>query len=194
MTLREVLAALPPIQLPAAGDESGVPSLWVTEMREALGRLGKQQMRAAQELGAFREGMETELQRLGAALVAANEQVEEHRQEVSRGREGGWRRAEHLLQAIDAIDDLVTVALQLGEPMLIDRAQRLSRDVIRVFGETGIVEVPAVGVRFDEETHYAAEAQPATGEHRPGEVIALVRRGFRMDGQLLRRALVITAQ
>jgi molecular chaperone GrpE len=57
----------------------------------------------------------------------------------------------------------------------------------------GVQPIPALGVDFDPNLHQAVLHEPSAG-HRDGEVIAELRRGYTINGRLLRPALVKVAK
>lgn len=62
-----------------------------------------------------------------------------------------------------------------------------------VFGDAGVEEVPALGVPFDPSVHEAVSQQEST-EVPEGQVLQVVRRGYRMRDRLLRPASVVVAK
>jgi molecular chaperone GrpE len=71
-----------------------------------------------------------------------------------------------------------------------------SNATLKLLGSTlerfGIVEVDPAGEPFDPEFHEAISMQPSD-DVEPGSVVAVVQKGYTLNGRLLRPAMVIVA-
>ncbi len=185
LDVRAELARLVPIELEAPADAApGAPLVlqW-EELSRNLARLGKQQLRANQSL----EFLENE-------LGEAKARGDEHRREAARLREEARRNAQALLDLVDTVDDLLVFAKQLRDERWMKHAERILAKALRVFGQLGLAEIPALGEAFDPTEHEAAQTVERTGDQRPYEIVEVIQRGFRHNGQVLRRAQVITTR
>ncbi len=63
----------------------------------------------------------------------------------------------------------------------------------RAFERAGIVVLDPQGVAFNPELHEAMVAQPSV-EQAPGTVLAVIQRGYQLNGRLLRPARVVVAR
>lgn len=57
----------------------------------------------------------------------------------------------------------------------------------------GLVEIEADGALFDPRLHDAVQETPATSGQRDGEVVVVLRRGYLLDGRVVRPATVVVA-
>jgi molecular chaperone GrpE len=178
------IARLVPIDLEAADEAAAAPLVeqW-EEVSRTLARLGKQQLRANQSVE-FLEGQ----------LADAKERADEHRREAARLREEARQNAQTLLDLVDTLDDLAVFARQLRDERWIAHAERMLAKALRVFGQLGLAEIPALGEAFDPKEHEAAQSVERAADQRPYEVVEVIQRGFRYNGQVLRRAQVITTR
>ena len=95
---------------------------------------------------------------------------------------------------------------QLREEMLRERAdldnqrKRLTREgveltlkqLLKVTGDNGLVEVNPAGQPFNPEHHQAMSTVPST-EHPPGHVVQVYQKGWLLNERLLRPALVLVS-
>ncbi len=100
---------------------------------------------------------------------------------------------EALLRLIDYIDNAALLGHQLGDPVWSRHLALIQAEVLRTLGTIGVLEVPAIGVPFDEVIHEAVDRVAAADGNDPFQVVQLVRRGFFHRGSLLRRAQVVTS-
>jgi molecular chaperone GrpE len=73
----------------------------------------------------------------------------------------------------------------------VELIQRRLRDVLRA---RGVEPFESVGQTFDPAWHEAVATEPVGAAHREGEIVAELRRGYRLNGRLLRPAQVKVAQ
>jgi molecular chaperone GrpE len=67
------------------------------------------------------------------------------------------------------------------------------RLVNRAFERAGIVVLDPQGAAFNPELHEAMVAQPSA-DQPPGTVLAVIQRGYQLNGRLLRPARVVVAR
>lgn len=171
-----------------AGDDAGIARL-----REDIDRLEREAAdakdlarRARADLANVRRRAETERAELRSRTL----------EEVSRG-------------ILPVLDDLARAVHETNRtaspgPAADDPAHeafvRLRdglRLVLRGFEATlarqGLVEIEAEGTLFDPHLHEAVLRTPIGAEQADGEVIAVVRRGYLLDGRVIRAAEVVVA-
>lgn len=174
---------------PAPLEEPEVPLLpqaaagQLEEITRNLARLGKQQMRSNQSI-----------EFLEARLAEAREEGHEHRREVIRLREEAVHEATKLLDIIDAADDLLVLARQVGNQRWIENLERLTRRVLRAYEQAGMTEISAEGEAFNPEEHLGIDTVEAGEGQERDMIVEVIRRGFRYRGALLRPAEVITTR
>ena len=69
----------------------------------------------------------------------------------------------------------------------------IHRQLLDVLDKRGVTPIDAVGAIFDPHVHQAVATESAS-DHRDGEVIEELRRGYMIRGRLLRAAMVKVAQ
>lgn len=110
---------------------------------------------------------------------------------------GGARRAgqsEILLPLLEVRDNLER-ALAAGstDPAFLRGVEAIAEQLRRIVTSLGAVPIPSVGTLFDPRLHEAVATVPAI-DHPPDTVVTEVRRGFLLDGEVLRPAQVVVAQ
>ena len=89
---------------------------------------------------------------------------------------------EHAMQAAHNLEAAMLEGLQLTEKMLLDLLQKF-----------GIEQLSPLGEKFAAEWHEALSAQP-TDEAEPNTILAVVQKGYQLNGRLIRPARVIVAK
>jgi molecular chaperone GrpE len=158
-------------------------------------------------------GGPTEAERLAAELAAVQAQLTEARDAQLRAyaeMENVRKRAQRDVEAAHrfAVErfaaDLIEVrdTLELGiaaagaapEAMtFVEGMQATLRMVDKAFDKAGITVVDPLGQPFNPEFHEAMVTQPSA-EHPPGSVMAVIQKGFTLNGRLLRAARVVIAR
>jgi len=103
------------------------------------------------------------------------------------------RFAQELLPVKDSLDLAIESADRADAAALVEGQAATQRLLARALERGGIVEINPVGEPFDANLHEAMAAQPSeTAE--PNSVLAVVQRGYTLNGRLLRAARVIVAR
>jgi molecular chaperone GrpE len=101
--------------------------------------------------------------------------------------------AQELLPVKDSLDLAIESAGRADAAALVEGQAATQRLLIKALERGGIVEINPVGEPFDANVHEAIAAQPSeTAE--PNSVLAVVQRGYTLNGRLLRAARVIVAR
>jgi len=69
----------------------------------------------------------------------------------------------------------------------------IHRQLLELLRKRGVIPIESLGAEFDPHYHQAV-AQEANPQHRDGEIIAELRRGYRLGDRLLRPAMVKVAK
>jgi molecular chaperone GrpE len=158
-------------------------------------------------------GLPTEAERLAAELAAAQAQLAEARDAQLRAyaeMENVRKRAQRDVEAAHrfAVErfaaDIIEVrdTLELGiaaagsapeAATFVEGMQATLRMVDKAFDKAGITVLDPVGRPFDPEFHEAMVTQPSA-DQPPGSVMAVVQKGFTLNGRLLRAARVVIAR
>lgn len=201
-TFAEELRRLPAVGEDAAAELSSQPTLQdhSAAFVKQVARVGKQQMKTAQEVSL----LASELQGLGEALRQALRDKEEVIDLLRRERDALATQNDVLLRELLGLTDLFDHALQFahrsGDRRWIEELERLDKGALRVLERLGLREIGALGTPFDPNLHEVIETVPrgklkkgAFPEVQVHDVVEVAQRGFYSGGVVLRRARVITA-
>lgn len=101
--------------------------------------------------------------------------------------------AQELLPVKDSLDLAIESAGRADAAALVEGQAATQRLLAKALERGGIVEINPLGEPFDANLHEAMAAQPSeTAE--PNSVLAVVQRGYTLNGRLLRAARVIVAR
>lgn len=162
-----------------------------------------------------------EVERLSAALAAANEEkerlarapaapvpvsvdeIERVKERLSKEatREIAQHKRELVLGFIEVLDDLdraVQAPQGNGEPTAADSVREGVELVRKSFrnklAQLGVELDPALGMTFDPARHEAISVLPVLDPARDGLIVAVAREGYRMGDEVLRPAGVVVAR
>jgi molecular chaperone GrpE len=142
---------------------------------------------------------QAQLQEAREAQLRALAEMENVRKRAQRDVESAHRFAVERFAAdmIEVRDTLELGLAAAGEApeavKFVEGAQATLRMVDKAFERAGIAVVDPVGQSFNPEFHEAIMAQP-TADHPVGSVLAVVQKGFTLNGRLLRPARVVIAR
>ena len=103
------------------------------------------------------------------------------------------RFAGELLEARDSLELGLAVGPGADPARLFEGIEATLRLVDRAFEKAGLQVVDPAGQPFNPEFHEAMATQP-TPEHPPGTVVAVVQKGYVLNGRLLRPARVLVSR
>ena len=103
-----------------------------------------------------------------------------------------------LVDLIGVLDDLER-ALAAGRgpgqgTALLAGIELVERGFLAALARHGVTRVEALGLPFDPAHHEGVSMVPATATAPPGHVVAVLRSGYRLGGELLRAATVVIAK
>jgi molecular chaperone GrpE len=133
----------------------------------------------------------------GAHLRTAAD-LENYRRRVARELEsarqyGSERLAAGLLPVVDSLELGLSNAGRSDAATLAEGQEATLRLLRKALQESGITEIDPAGEPFDPEKHEAMAMQPSA-EQPPDTVLAVVQKGYVLNGRLLRPARVIVAR
>jgi molecular chaperone GrpE len=154
----------------------------------------------------------SEADRLVAELADAQARAKEHYDsylravaEMENVRKRGQRDVEsasryaierfagELLDVRDSLELGIAAGAGADPARLVEGMEATLRLVNRAFEKSGISVVDPQGQAFNPEFHEAMVTQP-TPDHPPGTVLAVVQKGYVLNGRLLRPARVVIAR
>lgn len=100
-----------------------------------------------------------------------------------------------LLPILDNFERALTAAEEAHSfESLRDGVSLILRQMQDFLSKNGVTPVEAVGQVFDPSVHEAVLQSPASEEHPAGTVVQEIRKGYMLNGRLLRAALVAVAK
>lgn len=172
-----------PEQDPAtAGDAAGAP----TDAAAEVARLGA-------ELAAAEARAQDNWENCLRALAEADNTRKRAQRDIESAQRFAVERfAADLLDVRDSLE-LGLAAAAGGAAQLIEGMEATLRLLNKAFDKAGITLVDPAGQSFNPEFHEAMVTQP-TADQAPGTVLAVVQKGYILNGRLLRPARVIIAR
>lgn len=129
---------------------------------------------------------------------SAAEEIERVKERLERDGEREVTRRTHavltsLLDVIDDLDRALAGAEALGgaDRALMDGVEMVRKRFLDKLAAHGVQRATAIGDPFDPEQHEALATAPVDHPDHEGTVVAVVRPGYRVDGELLRPAGVV---
>lgn len=150
--------------------------------------------------------LEGELEELNDRLLRQAAEFQNFRRRMQRENQKFYRSGKKdvilpLLEVLDDFERSLEAAEQLQEQEDVEAAyDSLKSGVEMVFQKfldalkgVGVEPIEAEGAPFDENEHEAMMQQPAPDDVEEGTVLQELRRGYRLDDQVLRHSRVIVA-
>jgi molecular chaperone GrpE len=133
-----------------------------------------------------------------SAYLRAAADLENYRKRVTREVEsarqfGVERLAGGLLPVVDGLELGLANADRADAATLTDGQRATLKLLLKALEGAGIAEVDPLGKPFNPEQHEAMAMQP-TAEFPPNTVMAVVQKGYLLNGRLLRPARVVVAR
>ncbi|MFQ5830036.1 MAG: nucleotide exchange factor GrpE [Candidatus Methylomirabilia bacterium] len=154
-----------------------------------------------EELTRLRQALEEKTREAEAGqdrCLRALAELDNVRKRAQRDREDYIRFANEslvrdLLPVLDNFDRAIEAAHSTGEaPGLLTGVELVRRELLRVLEKFGLTAYSAVGHPFDPERHEAV-ARVGTSDHSEMTVVEETRRGYLLNGRVLRPAMVTVA-
>ena len=146
---------------------------------------------AAEALKQERDELQNRLLRTAAEFDNYRKRTERERRELSEAVAADLIR--DVLPIVDDLDRAITAAAESTDPALRSGVELIQRQLIEALRRRGAEPFESVGHDFDPAWHEALASEPAAGR-RDGEIVAEIRRGYRIGPRLLRPALVKVAK
>lgn len=106
-------------------------------------------------------------------------------------QEGMRDCAKALIPSLDNFD-LAIQNMETVDPCYLDGVKLVQRALLDALNKLGLQEIQADGV-FDPNLHNAVLQEPAEGR-QSGEILEVLRKGFEMNGKILRHSMVKVAE
>jgi molecular chaperone GrpE len=114
--------------------------------------------------------------------------------EVDQARKFAIERfAVELLPVSDALEAGIRAGVENPGPALVEGAQATLRELSKAFEKAGIKVIDPRGQPFDPNWHEAMVAQESP-DQAPNTVLAVIQKGYSLNGRLLRPARVVVSK
>lgn len=114
--------------------------------------------------------------------------------EVEQARKFGVERmAAELLGVLDSLEMGLEAGPAASAEALLDGQRATLRLLRSVLEKFGVTEIAPGGDSFDPQLHEALSMQAPTAGEAPGSVLAVIQKGYQLNGRLLRPARVVVA-
>lgn len=154
-------------------------------------KTGEEPADAAEALKQERDELQNRLLRTAAEFDNYRKRTERERRELSEAVSADLIR--DVLPVVDDLDRAIAAAADSPDPALRSGVELIHRQLIDALRRRGAEPFDSVGQDFDPSWHEALASEPANGR-RDGEIVAEIRRGYRIGARLLRPALVKVAK
>jgi len=138
-----------------------------------------------------RDDLQDRLLRTAAEFDNYRKRTERERRELSDAVAADLMR--DVLQVVDDLERALSASQDSADPSLRSGLELIHKQLLDVLRRRGAEPFESVGRDFDPAWHEAVASEPANGR-RDGEIVAELRRGFRMGTRLLRPAQVKVAK
>jgi molecular chaperone GrpE len=176
--------AVDPAQQADQMTEEGAPVAAPQEASEALAT-------EIAELRRERDNLHDQLLRKAADFDNYRKRIDRERRELTE-----LAAQDLLLELLPVLDDFeraLAADVPKGAERYREGVELIYRQLQDLLKKRGVTPLDAVGADFDPHVHQAV-VQEASTTHRDGEVIAELRRGYRLGDRLLRAAMVKVAK
>lgn len=149
---------------------------------------------AAEELDAARReaaDWKARAYRATADLENVRRRFQKEREELRRFAVEGLLK--DMLPIVDNLERAVQHAEQNGQEGLVDGVKMVLRQFQQTLAGKGAETFEALGQPFDPQLHEAMTEMPTT-EYAPGHVASVFQRGWKLNGRLVRPAMVVVAK
>ncbi|HHV95668.1 MAG TPA: nucleotide exchange factor GrpE [Clostridiaceae bacterium] len=103
------------------------------------------------------------------------------------------RSIKTLIFIIDQIDVMHKFALTTQNESLATSTSNVLKIITKSINEIGLVEIPSLGEIFNEEVHNCIKAVKCP-EKRHHEIVEVLKKGYRLNGEVIRPADVIAVE
>jgi len=146
---------------------------------------------APEALQRERDDLQDRLLRVTAEYDNYRKRTDRERRELSDAVAGDFAR--DLLPPLDDLERALAAPPQPGDEALRAGVELIHRQLVDALRRRNITPFESVGQQFDPSWHEALSSEAAPGKP-DGEILAEVRRGYRVGSRLLRPALVLVAK
>ena len=145
----------------------------------------------AEALRQERDELQDRLMRAAAEFDNYRKRTERERRELSEAVAADLIR--ELLPVADDLERALAAAAESGDAALRSGVELIHRHLLEILKRRGAEPFESVGQDFDPAWHEAMASDPA-GDRRDGEIVAEIRKGYKIGSRLIRPAMVKVAK
>jgi molecular chaperone GrpE len=138
-----------------------------------------------------RDDLQDRLLRSAAEFDNFRKRTERERRELSDAVAADLIR--DLLPVADDLERALAASTETADPALRSGVELIHRQLLEALKRRGAEPFDTVGEDFDPLWHEAVASEPA-GDRRDGEIVAEIRKGYRIGPRLIRPAMVKVAK
>ena len=113
--------------------------------------------------------------------------------QVEAVQEGVAKAMEAMLPVADNLDRALSLTEGV-EASFVEGVEMVRKQLLGVFAQLGVEEIPAEGESFDPNLHNAVMQCPPAQGQECGMVASVMLKGYRLGGKVLRHSMVIVTQ
>ena len=170
----------------------------MNEINQSMGEAAVQHDPAGAAAQAALAAAEAKAQENWNSYMRAVAELDNYRKrmerEIDQSRKFAIERfAQELLSVADALEAGIRIGTENPGPALLEGAQATLRELTKAFDKAGIKLIDPKGQPFDPNWHEAMVAQESA-DVPPNTVLAVIQKGYSLNGRLLRPARVIVSK
>jgi molecular chaperone GrpE len=159
---------------------------------------------AGVETGAMDDGdsasLETQVEELKEALIRSQADLQNVRRRAERDVENAHKYAvERFVKDLLAVLDSMDRALELAETTegfdaaMLEGTQMTHKLLLDTAAKHGVEPINPVGEAFDPQEHQAM-SMVESADHEPNTVMAVMQKGYKLEGRVIRAAMVMVTK
>lgn len=143
---------------------------------------------------------ETQIEELKESVLRAQAELLNVRRRAERDVENAHRYAiekfaKDLLAVLDSMDRALELARTTEgfDMAMLEGTEMTHKLLLDTAAKHGVEAIDPVGVAFDPKEHQAMSMVPSA-EHAPNTVMAVMQKGYKLEGRVIRAAMVVVSQ
>ena len=144
--------------------------------------------------------LETQVEELKEALLRTQADMQNVRRRAERDIENAHKYAvEKFVKDLLAVLDSMDRALELAETTegfdaaMLEGTQMTHKLLLDTASKHGVAPIDPVGEAFDPQEHQAM-SMVESAEHEPNTVMAVMQKGYKLEGRVIRAAMVVVTK
>ncbi len=155
---------------------------------------------SGEDVGADTASAETQIEELKESVLRAQAELLNVRRRAERDVENAHRYAiEKFVKDLLAVLDSMDRALELAkttegfDAAMLEGTEMTHKLLMDTAAKHGVEAIDPVGAPFDPQEHQAMSMVPSS-DHEPNTVMAVMQKGYKLEGRVIRAAMVVVTQ